>query len=177
MLAILPSIFDFRSKDSNPESTIAHSSPQELPKTVDRSEDGFSVLEALIAMALLSAAFLPLLQIQAQFVRSSESLELAQERLSHAQIIDSFFPTLNLDSHPEGSEQFGLTTLTWSASRSVEAKAVRGYDGIPTRFTASLYDATIYMETPWTRSQGLPPYRYTRFSYGWTARHSALDDL
>jgi len=79
-------------------------------------EDGFSVLEAIMAVAILSIALLPLMNLQSQFVKTVESYERVQERVAIEKQVLERMTSINIGAFPEGQEPFGDFTLVWSTS-------------------------------------------------------------
>jgi len=74
------------------------------------------VLEAIMAVAILSIALLPLMNLQSQFVKTVESYERVQERVAIEKQILERFEAINIGITPEGNEMFGNYTLVWSTS-------------------------------------------------------------
>jgi len=108
-------------------------------------EAGFSVLEALIAMAILSAALIPLLSLQSQFVKTVEVQERAQERLHTKEAALTYIRALNLTSSPEGEMDLGPAIMTWTASLTGPPKQTRGINGTTGKYEMALYDIEIVM--------------------------------
>lgn len=112
-----------------------------------KGEAGFSVLEALVAMALLAGAFLPLLQIQGQFVRTTESVERAQIRVEQRELARTYLATVNFTDQPAGQVTLGQTLLVWESEIAQPTRIARGVDGTPGRFFMTLYDVNVRVET------------------------------
>lgn len=139
---------------------------------------GFSVLEALVAMALLAGAFLPLLQIQAQFVRTTESVERAQVRIEQRDLSRTFLETVNFAQEPTGEVTLGAHTLVWeSVSGNGEAR-VRGVDGNMGRFWVSLYTVEASVWSAEADNRALPPEnRFELRGLGWRPVGRAIESL
>jgi|GEM_PF-2105153 len=165
-------------------------------------DDGFSVLEAMIAVFLLAAAFLPLLELQGRFVTTTESLERAEARIIERQIAESHLATVNFALQPQGRTRIGRVTVGWRATPLAPARPVKATGGAPSRFMVSLYEVEVEAFTfrdafttpmperadvlpesvgggvrPHSGDAGLPRLRYNRRGLGWTATQSAIESL
>ena len=105
----------------------------------DKREAGFSVLEALVAMAMLSAALLPLLALQGQFVTSVRAMERAEVKLSINSALQAQISALNLTLTPRGTLSLPNANVTWEAVPAVETRRVRARGGRLARFETTLY--------------------------------------
>jgi general secretion pathway protein I len=100
---------------------------------------GFSVLEALIAMAVLAAALLPILELQGQMARTALSIERADANIAAQQNALGFLKTVNFQQHKTGELDIGNAVLRWSAN-PVHAEALtRHVNGDGGRYVMSLY--------------------------------------
>ena len=160
-----------------------------------RGEDGFSVLEAMIAVFLLAAAFLPLLELQGRFVGTVESLERAETRIALRQIAENHLATVNFALQPEGEARYGRTVVAWRATEAAPPRLARATGGAPLRFSVSLHDVEVRAfaaeaftsrdtnATPRDRIAvgpnpgALPELRYTRRGLGWQAGRGWMDSL
>jgi len=111
-----------------------------------RQEEGFSVLEAMIAMAILSVALIPLLTLQAQFVRSVETFERAQIRMEVRDSVLTYIEKLNLSLTPSGNMDLGAANMEWTASLAGLPQMSRGDNGVDGRFEMALYNVNIQIE-------------------------------
>ena len=84
-------------------------------KTNRGSEDGFSVLEAIVAIAILAAAFLPLLALQGQFVQSVRAVERADIRITARQNAVAYLKNLTMTRFPSGEADLGDVRMQWVA--------------------------------------------------------------
>lgn len=114
--------------------------------TSDKQEYGFSVLEAMIAMAILSAALIPLLTLQAQFVKSVESFERAQMRMEVRDSALTYIENLNLSLTPSGNMDLGAAKMEWTTSLAGPPQMSRGDNGVDGRFEMALYDVNIHIK-------------------------------
>ncbi|MGB0906115.1 MAG: prepilin-type N-terminal cleavage/methylation domain-containing protein [Maricaulaceae bacterium] len=111
-------------------------------KTAPSNDAGFSVLEAMIAIAILAAALLPLLALQAQFIRTVESLERAEVRLATEESVRAYLSAINLYDVREGQILSTYGEINWTAKPITSSRAVRGKGGFPSRFDTQLYEVT-----------------------------------
>jgi len=120
--------------------------------TTDHAPDsgaGFSVLEAMIAIAILAASFLPLLALQGQFVKSVEALERVDSRLETRNIALQHLSSLNMYKVPEGEIKLTNAGVRWQSVPALPPRFVRSQGGLPSRFEMTLYivDVTIRHQT------------------------------
>jgi len=130
-------------------------------------ERGFSVLEALVAMAILAAAMLPLLALQGQFVRNVESFERANVRISARENALAYLKTQNFFLRTAGEVQFGDTVMQWKAT-PVEAPRPM-YPAVDSlgRFDLVLYDVEVVLT-----SLAIPSDTFHIRGMGWRPRWS-----
>ena len=105
-----------------------------------RGQAGFSLLEALIAVALIAAALLPLLALQGQLTRTVLAVERAGTTAKDMTSALSFLRTLNPMRDPEGTEQLGDAILSWTARPASDERPALDQGGAPGRFMLQLYD-------------------------------------
>lgn len=105
----------------------------------DKREAGFSVLEALVAMAILSAALLPLLALQGQFVTSVRAMERAEVKLSINSALQAQISALNLTLNGRGTLALPGAEVAWEAVPIIDTRRVRGRGGRPARYETTLY--------------------------------------
>ena len=109
-------------------------------------EMGFSVLEALVAMAVLAAAMLPILALQSQFVRSVAVMERTETRLSADAAIRAHIRSVNLTERPRGDLVMPGATRRWSAEPAHNPRLTRGKGGERARFEVTLYDVSVRVD-------------------------------
>ncbi|MBL4595825.1 MAG: hypothetical protein JKX99_04525 [Robiginitomaculum sp.] len=146
------------------------------PCLKNRALHGFSVLEAMIAMAILAAALLPLLALQGQFVRSVDSMERVDARLAARTSAIHYVQALNLTQAPQGqfiqAQDTGPVLISWQATPALPARTVRGNGGFPGRFELTLYDVQITIAP----AQG-PTEQFSVRAVGWRPMRSILSDF
>ena len=110
-----------------------------------QGQAGFSLLEALIAVALIAAALLPLLALQGQLTRTVLAVERAGTSAKDMTSALSFLRTVNPMRDPKGTEQLGDAVLSWAARPVSDERPALDQGGTPGRFILQLYeiDATI----------------------------------
>lgn len=108
-------------------------------------ERGFSVLEALVAMAILAAAMLPLLALQGQFIKNIESFERANIRISARQNALAYLQTQNFFLRTQGEMQLGDTLVHWQAVPVEAPRAMYPTAEYVGRFDMILYDVDIVL--------------------------------
>ena len=73
-----------------------------LPRQNDLKEEGFSVLEAMVAMAILAAGLLPILALQGQFVQTVTQIEHVEKSLTAQNNALNLMRTVDLTNVPTG---------------------------------------------------------------------------
>lgn len=105
-------------------------------------DQGFSVLEAMIAMALLAAAILPLLSLQGQFIRSVDSIERADRRLEIRHLALNKIKTINIADSPSGDYIQSDFRIAWSSKAVFPLQTV--YEaGTPGPNEIALFDVKV----------------------------------
>jgi len=108
-----------------------------------KAEAGFSILEALVAIAVLAMALLPILALQGQFVKSVAAIERAESQLSLHQVISEHIRSLNISINSEGQFSTQGADIKWKASPIIEPRRIRGNGGMNSRYKITLYDVQI----------------------------------
>jgi len=104
---------------------------------------GFSVLEALVAMAVLAGALLPLLALQGQFVKTTEALERNEQALAMQDIALAHISSLNLDQTQAGTITAPYGSIVWQAAPAVGPHPARNDGGFPSRYEVTLYNVEL----------------------------------
>ncbi len=104
------------------------------------NQAGFSLLESLVAVALIAAAFLPLLALQGQLARTVFAAERAETSVKDMTSALSYLRTVNPAKQPEGTEPLGDAVLTWNAQPVSEERPALDQSGAPGRFMLRLYE-------------------------------------
>ncbi len=110
-----------------------------------KRQRGFSVIEAMAAVALVGLAFVPLLVLQGQLTRTvlaAERAEIASRATANALARLEASNPLLVD---RGEEDLGDATMVWVATPISERKSVRSSGGVAGRFGMQLFriDVTI----------------------------------
>lgn len=135
-------------------------------------DSGFSVLEALVAMAVLAAAMLPILALQSQFVRSVAVMERTETRLSVEAAVRAHIRSVNLTERPRGDMNMAGATLRWTASPALPERRVRAQGGVRSRYVTTLYNVEIVVNYNSGASEKL-----IMTGLGWTPTSSYLANL
>lgn len=129
----------------------------------DRNESsGFSLLEALAALLVISVALIPIFQMQAALADGSRRAELQAERILSSADVRAFLTTLNPMTEPQGEQAFDGVTLAWRA-REVE-RIVRTSPIQPEEEIVALFQVEITIED----DEGGTIYSDLIYSVGWT---------
>ncbi|PHR93582.1 MAG: hypothetical protein COA69_02790 [Robiginitomaculum sp.] len=106
----------------------------------DVGTHGFSVLEALVAMAILAAAMLPLLDLQGRFIQTVSSFERANIRIATRQNALAYLKTQNFVLQPSGEVRIGDVVLQWAAVAVEPARRTRNSADDVGRYEITIYD-------------------------------------
>lgn len=91
-------------------------------------QSGFSVIEALVAVAIVALAMLPLASLQGQVSRAAARQQQVQMRVSAEHNALALLRDLNIMTAPEGVRDLGAgLTLRWRAAPI--SRLVRGTSG------------------------------------------------
>ncbi len=140
-----------------------------MPRT---NEDGFSVLEAIVAMAILAAALIPLLALQGQFLRTTEALERVEQRLDAEETALAHIGALNLVQSPTGTISAQSAQISWQSRPLVPARKARGSNGFPSRYNITLYEVTVTLSYRGGRQE-----QFLLQGLGWKPTQSLLKTL
>lgn len=128
-------------------------------------DDGFTVLEALVALALLAAAFIPLLGMQSQFVERVAAQERLQTRLSLQAALTAKLDSVNFQQHPAGRLNGAGYTALWQAVPRGSLATSRLATGEPARFDLQAYTINITATYIDGRQE-----QYSLPGFGWQAK-------
>ena len=109
------------------------------------ADAGFSVLEALVAIAILAAALLPLLELQSQFTRTAATIERTEQRITLEDMALAHISALNIDQTQEGSIMTPQGQIIWTAKPAVESRYARDNSGGRARYLMTLYDVEVIL--------------------------------
>ncbi|MEO0983331.1 MAG: hypothetical protein AAFX03_11845 [Pseudomonadota bacterium] len=105
-------------------------------------EAGFSVLEVVVAVALLGAAMLPLMALQMQTSGGAAALERTLDRRLAEQVARDYLKTINLAAAPTGQGEIGGGwRLAWRAAPARGPDSAVYSLGLDGRYSMTLYDA------------------------------------
>lgn len=99
---------------------------------------GFSVMEALVSIAILAIALIPLYQLQRTLADASFRLDWSLERSSLKSSATAYLAALNPAEQPSGTVDFGAWSLAWSSTLLNEEAAPQGPSGF-SNFALGLY--------------------------------------
>ena len=132
---------------------------------MERQDSGFTILEALVAIAILAAALIPLLGMQSQFVDRIAAQERLQTRLSVQAALVSELEDVNFQLHRSGTINGPDYIAQWQAIPRGSAETTRIASGEPARFNLQLYNVNIAVKYPDGRQQD-----YSLPGLGWQAK-------
>ena len=139
-------------------------------ETSRHNEAGFSVLEAMIAMAILAAGFLPLLAVQVKFGDTVEKLETVDTRMKAHEAAVRLVKAENFNQAPSGTFVSSDYEISWEVSPISKDKYVRTITGQPGAFTVSLYDVDLRIEYTTGRIENIQ-----LRGLGWTKSEQIID--
>jgi len=157
---------------SNKASLLSSSSDQRKRNSRILGEEGFSVLEAMVAIAVLAAGLLPLLALQGQFVSTVERIEHAEISLSAQDNALNLIKSANLAQAPSGRAIFEGYSVEYAAKAAVPPQNARGNGGMQGRFEMTLYDVDVRIIYVSGREDV-----FTIRELGWRATQGFLDGI
>ncbi len=133
--------------------------------------EGFSLLEALAALLVISVALIPLFQMQAALSDASRRAKLQAERVLSSVDVMAFFSTLNPMAEPDGEQAFDGARLSWTATEIERINRVSPLQ--PQDETVALFLVNITISD----NQGEPIITDTVYLVGWSeTQRPALAD-
>ncbi len=133
---------------------------------------GFSVLEAIIAVAILAVAFLPLLALQEQMTRTTISLERNEELMEAKRSALAYVRALNPMRNPRGDLDLGKAVMHWEATPISQKRLARNQGGEFGRFQIALYNVQVTLVFDAQHTQV-----FSVHATGWRPVTSMLSDL
>ena len=140
----------------------------------DNIEAGFSVLEAMISVAIMAAALLPLMSLQSQFVTTSLAYERMSERIDIRQDVLNRLEGMNFSRFPTGEESLGAYQLTWFAER-VQNSSQNSVGAQNDSF--GRYDLRLYSVTVEISHKGVITESFSLNGMGWAPNQRFLNAL
>lgn len=102
-----------------------------------RAEAGFSLVEALAAMAFLAAALLPLYALSSRSAELAARIERRSELTGHWRTAEAQLAAINPMVECEGERDFGAFVLTWTCEPMSGAARTRASGGSPMALLAA----------------------------------------
>lgn len=141
----------------------------ETPKT-EYKDAGFSTIEILVSLIILSVALLPLIDTQLNLLQSVNRLEEIDKLNRSKRATLRHMRYINPETQPKGEHDFGYGKVKWSSRLyhkdsqfrqiiSLEARSIGLYE---TAFTISIDEKVIFSDKI--------------LQVGWTGRKSHLTD-
>jgi len=125
---------------------------------------GFSLIEALVALAIASMTLMAIFELQIQMTRSQQRAALAIEQVAVQENALALTRNLNPMAQPQGRIELpGGDTVVWSAEPKSERRINAGFPAADGTFEVQLYRLTVAVE----RAQGRPPAPVSFDRLGW----------
>lgn len=126
--------------------------------------DGFSLIEALVALAIASMTLMAIFELQIQMTRSQQRAALAIEQVAAQENALALTRNLNPMEQPQGRIELpDGDTIVWSAEPKSERRINAGFPVGDGAFEVQLYQVTVGVE----RAQGRPPAPLVFDRLGW----------
>lgn len=126
--------------------------------------DGFSLIEALVALAIASMTLMAIFELQIQMTRSQQRAALVIEQVAAQENALALTRNLNPMAQPQGRIDLpGGDTVVWSAEPRSERRVNAGFPAGDGAFEVQLYRVTVGVE----RAQGRPPAPMVFDRLGW----------
>ena len=130
---------------------------------------GFSIIEALVAVALIAFAMTPLIALQGQMTRTTLAIQRAQETTTASETALGIIRVLNPMIVPTGEQNIGVGIMSWRATPVSPQKPILSASGSAGRFDMRLYD--VYVEVSFPSGAKT---NFTVRKMGWVATASTL---
>ena len=139
-------------------------------RSARRRQRGFSAIEAIAALAVLTVAAVPLLTLQGRLAQSAVSMQRQAATMTMERSALAYLSVVNPMRRPEGTLDLGAGRLAWSAVPVSEERFAYGQDGSPGRFVMRLYRLDGEIDT-----QDGHAARFAVERIGWRATAPLLD--
>jgi general secretion pathway protein I len=144
------------------------------PRAALRGSRGFSLLEAVVAMALIAGVGMALFSWINSNIEALGRVQDANSRAAATANVLEFMSTVNPMTTPEGKADLGAYRMTWRAAAVTAAQDGTGYPSGVSLYQFALYDNLIAIEktdgTPWfnftLRQVGYKKVRDVRLPFG-----------
>lgn len=134
---------------------------------LDNTRAGFSIMETLVSVALLSIAIIPLYTLQQTLAQSAARLQETTERVEAQESAIAYLETLDIYASPEGQTELGEWTLSWTSQVIAFEENADGYLG-PGLYSIGLFEISARLE------RGTQQYDYTVRRVGWLQTRSGF---
>ena len=129
-----------------------------------RARAGFSLIEALVALAIASMTLMAIFELQIQMARSQQRAALAIEQVAVQENALALTRNLNPMAQPQGRVELpDGDVVVWSAEPKSERRINAGFPAGDGAFEVQLYSVTVGVE----RVQGRPPAPLIFDRVGW----------
>ena len=126
--------------------------------------EGFSLIEALVALAIASVTLLAIFELQLQMARGQQRAARAIAQSAQQENALALTRNLNPMDQPQGRIELpGGDTVVWSAEPRSERRVNAGFPQGDGAFEVQLYRVTVGVE----RAQGRPPAPLVFDRLGW----------
>lgn len=136
---------------------------QAVPHEIkEQSQAGFTVIEALIAMAILASALLPLLAVQGQMTKSATQISRIEVQTLNTQNAVATLSQRNFARADRGVETLGAVVLHWRARPNGPAARTLGANGEVGRYQVQPFLVEVEI-----RENDSPLQKFTFQGLGW----------
>ena len=126
--------------------------------------DGFSLIEALVALAIASMTLMAIFELQIQMTRSQQRAALAIEQVAAQENALALMRNLNPMAQPQGRIELpGGDTIVWTTEPRSERRINAGFPAGDGAFEVQLYRVTVGVE----RAHGRSPAPLVFDRIGW----------
>lgn len=115
-----------------------------------RTRPGFSVMETLVAVALLAIAIIPLYAFQQTLANTAARLQTASDLLDAQESALAVLQTIDPIAEPSGDMQLGDWRLSWESRELASERPADGYLG-SSIWGVGLYEVQATLERGETR--------------------------
>lgn len=134
-----------------------------------RAREGFSLIEALVALAIASMTLMAIFELQIQMARSQQRAALAIGQVAAQENALALTRNLNPMQQPQGRIELpDGDAIVWSAEPKSERRVNAGFPAGDGAYEVQLYRVTVGVERP----QGRPPAPLVFDRLGWRRLHS-----